>query len=64
MPNEGPEPHTEQSVDRHGRVANDPDEFRASADEFETFDADLALGYFRRLEVLLDGCPVDIYAAF
>ncbi len=54
---------SERSVDRHGRVANDPDEFRATADELETFDAGLALGYFRRLEVLLDACPVDIYAA-
>ncbi|WP_436909958.1 hypothetical protein [Halosimplex marinum] len=54
---------TDRSVDRHGRVANDPDEFRASTDELETFDAGLGLGYFRRLEVLLDACPLDIYAA-
>lgn len=54
---------SEQSVDRHGRVANHPDEFRATADELSTFDPGLVLGYFRRLEVLLDACPVDIYAA-
>ncbi len=54
---------TEQSFDRHGRVANHPDEFRATADELEIFDDGLALGYLRRLEVLLDACPVRIYAA-
>ena len=54
---------TDRSVDRHGRVANNPDEFRATADDLEIFDGGLALGYFRRLEVLLDACPIDIYAA-
>lgn len=52
-----------KSIDRHGRVANDPNEFRAGADELEIFDAELALGFYRRLEVLLDACPIDIYAA-
>ncbi|WP_259518581.1 hypothetical protein [Halanaeroarchaeum sp. HSR-CO] len=50
-------------VDHHGRVANHPDEFRATADELDTFDPGLALGYFRRLEVLLEASPVRIYAA-
>ncbi|WP_256392792.1 hypothetical protein [Natronoarchaeum rubrum] len=50
-------------IDRYGRQANHPDEFRATADEIETFDGGLALGYLRRLEVLLDACPVRIYAA-
>lgn len=54
---------SERNVDRHGRQANHPDEFRATADEIETFDTGLALGYLRRLEVLLDACPVRIYAA-
>lgn len=54
---------SEGHPDRHGRVANDPEEFRADADELEIFDPGLALGYLRRLEVLLDACPVDIYAA-
>lgn len=50
-------------VDRHGRVAGYPDEFRAKTQELDIFDHGLALGYFRRLEVLLDACPVRIYAA-
>jgi len=54
---------TDRFVDRHGRVANHPDEFRADACELDYFDAGLSLGYFRRLEVLLDACPIDIYAA-
>jgi len=53
---------TEQ-VDRHGRQANHPEEFRATGDELDSFDEGLALGYLRRLEVLLDACPLDIYAA-
>lgn len=54
---------TESNVDRHGRQAGHPDEFRAAAAELEIFDTGLALGYLRRLEVLLNACPVDIYAA-
>lgn len=50
-------------MDRHGRVAGHPDEFRATADDIGIFDVGLALGYFRRLEVLLDACPVRIYVA-
>lgn len=50
-------------IDRHGRQANHPDEFRATADELEIFDDGLALGYLRRLEVLLEACPVKIFAA-
>lgn len=50
-------------VDRHGRVAGHPDEFRATGDELSVFDDGLVLGYFRRLEVLLDACPIDVYAA-
>lgn len=50
-------------VDRHGRAANHPEEFRADPDELDVFDPGLVLGYFRRLEVLLDACPLDIYAA-
>lgn len=50
-------------VDQHGRVANHPKEFQAGGDELEIFDAGLALGYLRRLEVLLDACPIDVYAA-
>ena len=52
-----------EHVDRHGRQAQHPDDFRADESELDTFDAGLALGYFRRLEVLLDACPVTIYAA-
>ena len=54
---------TDNHVDRHGRQADHPDEFRATASEIDTFDVGLALGYFRRLEVLLDACPIRIYAA-
>jgi hypothetical protein len=50
-------------VDRHGRQASHPDEFCATQDELEVFDDGLALGYLRRLEVLLDASPVKIYAA-
>ncbi|WP_440769912.1 hypothetical protein [Natronorubrum sp. DTA28] len=50
-------------VDRHGRVANHPDEFRAATGELEIFDDGLALGYLRRLEVLLKACPLKVYAA-
>jgi len=50
-------------IDRHGRQANHPDEFRATGDELDIFDDGLALGYLRRLEVLLDACPIDVYAA-
>jgi len=52
-----------EDLDRHGRVANHPEEFCADADELDIFDPGLALGYLRRLEVLLKDCPVDIYAA-
>jgi len=52
-----------EHVDRHGRQANHPDEFRATSDELDTFDDGLVLGYARRLEVLLDACPLRIYAA-
>jgi len=50
-------------IDRHGRQATRPDEFRANGNELDHFDAGLAVGYFRRLEVLLSACPLDIYAA-
>lgn len=49
--------------DQHGRQAGHPDEFRATTGEIDTFDVGLSLGYLRRLEVLLDACPVRIYAA-
>lgn len=52
-----------EHIDRHGRQANHPDEFRASPDEVEIFDEELAMGYLRRLEVLLNACPVKIFAA-
>lgn len=52
-----------RGVDEHGRVANNPDEFRGLVEDLDFFDGGLALGYFRRLEVLLEACPVDIYAA-
>lgn len=54
---------SDESVDRHGRIASHPDEFRATPDELQYFDDGLALGYLRRLEVLIDACPLDIYAA-
>lgn len=54
---------TEGVADQHGRYAGHPDEFRASPKSLDIFDGGLALGYFRRLEVLLKACPVDIYAA-
>lgn len=47
----------------YGRQAKHPDEFKAPADELETFDPDYVLGYFRRLETILDACPVRIYVA-
>lgn len=53
----------EELIDRHGRVAAHPDEFRGDLDELDAFDGEIALGYLRRLEVLLDACPIDIYAA-
>lgn len=54
------------SGDRHrayGSVASDPAEFRADPEDLQIFDAELVLGFFRRLEVILDACPVEIYAA-
>lgn len=53
----------DNGVDAHGRIANHPNEFRADSTDLEYFDGGLALGYLRRLEVLLDASPVDIYAA-
>ncbi len=47
----------------YGRQAQHPSDFNAAAGELEIFDPELVLGYFRRLEVLLDACPIDIYAA-
>lgn len=59
------EPSTNDAdhVDQHGRVADHPREFTATASELEYFDDGLALGYLRRLEVLLKASPVKIYAA-
>jgi hypothetical protein len=54
------------SEDRHrtyGSVANHPREFHAEPSDLEVFDHDLVLGFYRRLEAILDACPVDIYAA-
>lgn len=47
----------------YGSVAHHPEEFQASETDLDIFDPGLVLGYFRRLETLLDACPVDIYAA-
>ena len=57
------EQHTAEGRRAYGSQASHPDEFRADLDALNVFDPSYALGYFRRLEVLLDACPVDIYAA-
>jgi len=50
-------------VDSHGRIIQDPSELRATPEDLDYFDPELVLGYFRRLEYILDECPVEIYAA-
>lgn len=47
----------------YGRVAKHPSDFNAEPAELTVFDPRLILGYYRRLEAILDACPVDIYAA-
>ena len=47
----------------YGAVATHPEEFHADTDELRLFHPNLVLGYYRRLETILDACPLDIYAA-
>ncbi len=51
------------NIDEHGRIANKPEEFEATESEINIFDAGLFLGFARRLEVLLEACPIKIYSA-
>lgn len=46
-----------------GHPASDPTDFEADPSDLSVFDPELVLGYFRRLERILDACPIDIYAA-
>ena len=46
-----------------GAIAEEVEDFYADLDDLEYFDPHLVLGYFYRLELILDECPVDIYAA-
>lgn len=57
------ESDTEHSRRPYGSQATHPDDFRGQVAELQHFDADLVLGYYRRVEALLDACPIDIYAA-
>lgn len=52
-------------IGRHdyGRVAEHPTDFHAGREALEIFDPELVLGYYRRIEAILDACPIDIYAA-
>ena len=54
-----------QRTDRlaYGRQAKHPEEFHGETSELELFDSGLVLGYYRRIEAILDACPIDIYAA-
>ncbi|WP_254861722.1 hypothetical protein [Halovivax gelatinilyticus] len=47
----------------YGRQAKHPGEFGATETDLSMFDPSLVLGYYRRLEAILDACPLDIYAA-
>lgn len=47
----------------YGSAAQSPAELVADGSELQFFDAGLALGYYRRLEAIVEACPVDIYAA-
>ena len=46
-----------------GYLAKELKDFHASPEDLEYFDPDLVLGYFRRLELILEDCPINIYAA-
>lgn len=46
-----------------GAIAEEPEDFYADLDDLEHFHPKLVLGYFERLELILEKCPVDIYAA-
>ncbi|MFA9418002.1 hypothetical protein [Natrinema sp. HArc-T2] len=46
-----------------GAIAEEVEDFHAKAEDLEYFDPELVLGYFQRLEMILEKCPVDIYAA-
>ncbi|WP_254762232.1 hypothetical protein [Natrinema marinum] len=46
-----------------GAFAEEVEDFHADPDDLEHFDPHLVLGYFQRLEMILDECPVNIYAA-
>lgn len=46
-----------------GEIAENPSDFYANPNDLKHFDPRLVLGYFHRLELILEECPVDIYAA-
>ncbi|MFA9427061.1 hypothetical protein [Natronorubrum sp. A-ect3] len=46
-----------------GAIAEEVEDFHAHPNDLEHFDPKLILGYFQRLEMILEKCPVDIYAA-
>lgn len=48
---------------QYGQPTTDPEEMKATTGDFEIFDPELILGYYRRLEHILTECPLDLYAA-
>jgi hypothetical protein len=54
---------TENPRREYGGEINDPDEIRGNAEQLKEFESGLILGYYRRLETILESCPIDIYAA-
>lgn len=46
-----------------GYIAEELEDFHASPEDLDHFDANFILGYFHRLELILDECPIEIYAA-
>lgn len=46
-----------------GAEATEVEDFHANPEDLDIFDPDLVLGYFWRLEMILEECPIDIYAA-
>ncbi|NUC74771.1 hypothetical protein HTZ84_21140 [Haloterrigena sp. SYSU A558-1] len=46
-----------------GAFAEEVEDFHANPDDLDYFDPHLVLGYFQRLEMILEKCPVNIYAA-
>jgi len=46
-----------------GSIAAEVEDFHADPADLEYFDPKLVLGYFQRLELIMEKCPVNIYAA-